>query len=165
VKVETVELKPCPFCGGKAETSEVYDYDDRRYYLADVGCDGPFCSVKMNDGLSWGDYVVLPKEERSSVIKRFAAEAWNKRYIEDTLRARAEKAEARGNLLANCIFKLRGNPASMDYEGKKLEWIARESAEHCCPPVSLLCGDYCLPENQPDCPACWSDAAEKAVEK
>lgn len=72
----TEELKPCPFCGGKAyiEYGFNYDYDggDSWYvYSADVSCDCG-CTLHVDN--------VRPKEYVSEEHKvDFAITAWNRR--------------------------------------------------------------------------------------
>ena len=57
---DTAELKPCPFCGGKAEM--VSDFDDEHYVYC-TGCKGGWKTMET------------PEE---------AAEAWNRRVEEGT---------------------------------------------------------------------------------
>ena len=67
---EKSTLKPCPFCGIKAEINDISKtiVDDRV-----CGC--------------WADNIFLTKED------------WNTRPVEDALRARAMKAEADNDVL------------------------------------------------------------------
>lgn len=58
------ELKPCPFCGGRAELQDDLGREDRIFYRAvcgDVGCQGHYCN-------SWS---MTPEE---------AAGRWNARH-------------------------------------------------------------------------------------
>ena len=64
------ELKPCPFCGGKAE---IIGYDDGLFQAVCRGCDG-----------TQDNFFDSPEE---------AAESWNNRPIENELEA--EKARLR----------------------------------------------------------------------
>jgi len=90
-------IKPCPFCGSSAEVGPVYDYDDRRAYLARVECLS--CSVVLSDGLCFSDYInhlrEFGKEETEKYIQELAIKYWNRRHGEDRLRAqRARMAKA-----------------------------------------------------------------------
>jgi Lar family restriction alleviation protein len=56
------ELKPCPFCGGKAFFNKLYDaYDDEEYCIACTDCDCVFTVTYKNPD------------------KSDLAEAWNRR--------------------------------------------------------------------------------------
>lgn len=67
-----IELKPCPFCGGKVRYAKNYRY---RHIWHDIVCN--YCGITNTYD-----------DERQSV------RSWNTRPIEDALQSRAEKAEA-----------------------------------------------------------------------
>ena len=71
------ELRPCPFCGGKAVASTFFDWDDLEYMPLDAIND---CEVTCeNERCINGWY--LPPED------------WNTRPIEDDLRKRIAELE------------------------------------------------------------------------
>lgn len=73
------ELKPCPFCGGKAFTSTFFDWDDLEYM-----------PIEVNDC----DAEVTCENERCINGWYLSPKAWNTRPIEDALNARIAELEA-----------------------------------------------------------------------
>jgi hypothetical protein len=76
------ELRPCPFCGGKAVTSTFFDWDDLEYMAFEV-----------NDSESI-DGEVTCENERCINGWYLSPKAWNTRPIEDALNARIAELEA-----------------------------------------------------------------------
>ncbi len=74
---ETVELKPCPFCGGKAE----------------IEVDGMFRWVECKNEHCGASGKVFSFLVDAGNANNIVANNWNIRPIEDALRDRAEKAE------------------------------------------------------------------------
>ena len=68
------ELRPCPFCGGKAITATFLDYDDLDYM-----------ALEVNDSESI-DGEVTCENERCINGWWLTPEQWNTRPIEDGLR-------------------------------------------------------------------------------
>jgi len=64
------ELKPCPFCGSRAEYMKIYDYNDRDFFM-DVRCSNVNCYLA--DGADW-----------HWKSKKDAATIWNRRTPLDT---------------------------------------------------------------------------------
>ena len=75
------ELKPCPFCGGKAITSTFFDWDDLDYM-----------DFEVNDNESI-DGDVTCENERCINGWYLSPKNWNTRPIEDELRARIAELE------------------------------------------------------------------------
>ena len=73
------EIKPCPFCGGKAVTSTFFDWDDFEYM-----------PIEVNDS----DVEVTCENERCINGWYLSPKAWNTRPIEDALNARIAELEA-----------------------------------------------------------------------
>lgn len=72
-----IELKPCPFCGGRAGI--LYSYDARNAFS--VGCKDCGFVYRQAAVMANGDFddggIVFTKPEA-------AAESWNRRYNEET---------------------------------------------------------------------------------
>ena len=84
------ELKPCPFCGGKAVTSTFFDWDDLEYM-----------AIEVNDC----DAEVTCENERCINGWYLPPEAWNTRPIEDALTARIAELEAENDRLQSGWFR------------------------------------------------------------
>lgn len=69
-------LKPCPFCGGKAEVRERSDTD--KGYIIYVGCSDYTCFCRITKNL-WFDY---NKSDIQYIIDR-AIEEWNRRITDE----------------------------------------------------------------------------------
>ena len=76
------ELKPCPFCGGKAVTSTFLDWDDLEYM-----------PIEVNDSESI-DGEVTCENERCINGWWLSQKDWNTRPIEDALNARIAELES-----------------------------------------------------------------------
>ena len=73
------ELKPCPFCGGKAVACSFFDVDDLDYM-----------PIEVNDN----DAEVTCENERCINGWYLSPKDWNTRPIEDALHARIAELEA-----------------------------------------------------------------------
>jgi Lar family restriction alleviation protein len=60
------KLKPCPFCGGEAETSHGFDKSAKEYFFVSCG----MCNAKTMNFYKWWD---------SDNYESAAIEAWNRR--------------------------------------------------------------------------------------
>lgn len=69
------ELKPCPFCGGKAERV-VKVYAGKYYYIGVVNCISCGCEIRQK--ISMGSWIKNPERE----AKRRVTRLWNRR-VED----------------------------------------------------------------------------------
>ncbi len=76
------ELRPCPFCGGKAKFKSTYNSNDPTTILFDIGCSG--CGIRLPH---FGELKVklwdsgifeITKDERSKLIKE-----WNGVNVKD----------------------------------------------------------------------------------
>lgn len=68
-----MELKPCPFCGGKA------------YFIATSGVSGYIACIGdcgIHTGTFWDDPMTAPKDEREK-WRDIAVRAWNRRVTNE----------------------------------------------------------------------------------
>ena len=67
------ELKPCPFCGGKAERVVYPIADCSHYFAVRARCLRCGCEINFRYGMS--DKIENPEKE----AKRYIARMWNRR--------------------------------------------------------------------------------------
>jgi hypothetical protein len=79
-------LKPCPFCGGKAEESSRYDSDDNRPDGEQLFIECSDCCAKSAEfyAVTINDIHLTPiqrKEQKDNLLqaRKDSIEAWNKR--------------------------------------------------------------------------------------
>lgn len=68
------ELKPCPFCGGLPEFTEVEEEDERRYMKMTLDC-----CVSMKATVGWGTYRHMTAEAIQTALETDLIERWNAR--------------------------------------------------------------------------------------
>jgi len=83
------ELKPCPFCGGASRASEVTDQL--------VGCGDGECAFSI-----W----------------EYHPDAWNRRPVEDALRARVAELERRNAALCDTLLNQHANHCNEAWTGR-----------------------------------------------
>ena len=69
--VKNIKLKPCPFCGSKAEITERYHTDEG--YSIHVGCPECFCKITKNFWFNFDKPTI--QRNIDSMVKK-----WNERH-------------------------------------------------------------------------------------
>ena len=104
-----MEIKPCPFCGGKVRLDTAYSY----FRDTVIYCDGCDMVYTLDD---------------CSTTKEQIAEAWNRRYGDDSANADGDKelqAKLRNNFAEWCKKNGRTplNPqAVQDWWNENVQW-------------------------------------------
>lgn len=72
------KLKPCPFCGSEVQMGDLFDEDERRFWVREITCE--VCELTMRDWVGFPPRgVPFDRHRMSFEVGEALTEKWNRR--------------------------------------------------------------------------------------